>query len=1027
MSIVESEFAQSRDPRLAALLVDHATGATPAWLWSADGSRILWANAVGAAIFGAERVSACAKRQFDAKQPVAREITRLAGTLPSTGQARLERLRGFGASFGRTLTCACSRFLLADGSAAVLVIASEPAGPSLPLSERVKRLLSDQTQPLAAFGPDGTLLAATAAAQAHVAGAPTLSALGLTAIASQALAAGSASAVTDRGQVTLRRLGNGASAALIAVFGDEPGSAHAAANARSDIQPKPVSAPEQPDIDLPPPLPPIEPTVSAPAVPPAPEPARGSAPAEPVAERRHPLRFVWQMDVDGRFVVGSDDFIELTGPQTTAAFGRLWSEIADDLKLDPEQQVARAVATRETWSGITVSWPVDDGDERLPVELSGLPVFDRERHFRGYRGFGVCRDIARINQLAYARRERPIGFIARPEPSAETHSAALASLGPAATETRAKPPLAPTTEEAASEPPATEASYSASKALSASTTAEETEGEIAPRPQRPSLSVPTAANVLLFRPGTSEPKAPSLSPVERRAFRELAQELTARLQVGRESPVAEMAANSLPAETIPAEPPEAALASQAAETVLSESIPTAALPSAETILAPPPSEIVLPPAGKTTQSTAASPAEAQSHNEQTEAAEVQPQAEPTEAAQSAATQHSAAPAFEPGLLDRISIGVLIYRHDSLLYANRHFLELTGYQTLEALTEAGWLKTLVAETDAGALAVGGTPNALSLTTNTGERCEIEARLFAVPWGGGSALALILTNGKTAEQQRAMALSLSAAESEIRDLAAKLAAAKKTEGELRATAREAQKAAAAKAEFVGKVSHEIRTPLNAITGFTEVIIAERLGSIGNERYRDYLKDVHAAAMHIVALLNDLLDLSKIESGQLNLNFANVSLNELTQQCVGIMQPQASRARIIIRTSLTAGLPQVIADERSLRQIVLNLLSNSIKFTGPGGQVIVSTAFADNGEAVLRVRDTGVGMSEKDVEAALEPFRQTATAGSWGSGGTGLGLPLTKALAEANRAHFSIKSAPNAGTLIEVAFPPTRVVAQ
>ena len=154
------------------------------------------------------------------------------------------------------------------------------------------------------------------------------------------------------------------------------------------------------------------------------EPRRNAlAPDEPAAERRHPLRFVWQMDADGRFVVGSDEFIELTGPRTTAAFGRLWSEIAAELKLDPEHQVARAVATRETWSGITVSWPVDDGGERLPVELSGLPVFDRERDFRGYRGFGVCRDIARINQLARARRERPIGFMARPEaPQAELRS-----------------------------------------------------------------------------------------------------------------------------------------------------------------------------------------------------------------------------------------------------------------------------------------------------------------------------------------------------------------------------------------------------------------------------------------------------------------------------------------------------------------------------------------------------------------------------------------------------------------------------
>ena len=151
----------------------------------------------------------------------------------------------------------------------------------------------------------------------------------------------------------------------------------------------------------------------------------------------------------------------------------------------------------------------------------------------------------------------------------------------------------------------------------------------------------------------------------------------------------------------------------------------------------------------------------------------------------------------------------------------------------------------------------------------------------------------------------------------------------------------------------------------------------------------------------------------------------VNDLTQQCVGIMQPQANRARIIIRTSLTPALPQVVADERSLRQIVLNLLANSIKFTGPGGQVIVSTAVSDSSEVVLRVRDTGVGMSEKDIEAALEPFRQVATSGSWGSGGTGLALPLTKALAEANRANFHIKSAPNAGTLVEIAFPPNRVV--
>ena len=142
---------------------------------------------------------------------------------------------------------------------------------------------------------------------------------------------------------------------------------------------------------------------------------------------------------------------------------------------------------------------------------------------------------------------------------------------------------------------------------------------------------------------------------------------------------------------------------------------------------------------------------------------------------------------------------------------------------------------------------------------------------------------------------------------------------------------------------------------------------------------------------------------------------------------MQPQANRERIIIRTSLASTLPQIVADARSVRQIVINLLSNSIKFTGAGGQVIVSTAFNDAGEVILRVRDTGVGMSEQDLATALEPFRQLATSARWGSNGTGLGLPLTKALVEANRASFSISSRPNAGTLVEISFPGTRVLAE
>ncbi|MGA7311628.1 MAG: histidine kinase dimerization/phospho-acceptor domain-containing protein, partial [Pseudolabrys sp.] len=236
--------------------------------------------------------------------------------------------------------------------------------------------------------------------------------------------------------------------------------------------------------------------------------------------------------------------------------------------------------------------------------------------------------------------------------------------------------------------------------------------------------------------------------------------------------------------------------------------------------------------------------------------------------------------------------------------------------------------------------------------------------------------------------------------------------------------AEKASIAKSEFIAKISHEIRTPLNAIIGFSEVMMDERFGPVGNERYRQYLKDIHASGGHLISLLNDLVDLSKIEAGKLELTFVNVNLNDLVQQCVAIMQQQANRERVIIRTALSANLPQIVADARSMRQIALNLLSNSIKFTGAGGQVIVSTALTDDQEVVLRVRDTGPGMSEKDLETALEPFRQAANALHWG--GTGLGLPITKALVEANHARFGIASQVGDGTLVEVAFPTTRVLA-
>ena len=254
---------------------------------------------------------------------------------------------------------------------------------------------------------------------------------------------------------------------------------------------------------------------------------------------------------------------------------------------------------------------------------------------------------------------------------------------------------------------------------------------------------------------------------------------------------------------------------------------------------------------------------------------------------------------------------------------------------------------------------------------------------------------------------------------------ITAFKKAERELIAAKRAAEEASAQKSDLLAKISHEIRTPLNAIIGFAEVMLEERFGPIGNDRYKDYLKDVHASGAHVISLVNDLLDLAKIEAGRMELSFTSVSLNELVGSTVTLMQQQASRERIVMRTSFAAKLPPVVADERSVKQIVLNLVSNAIKFTDAGGQVIVSTAMTDRGEVAFRVRDTGIGMTDAELEAALEPFRQLATARK--RGGTGLGLPLTKALVEANRGALQISSNPNEGTLVEVLFPPTRVLAE
>src|SRR5436305_1092845 len=195
---------------------------------------------------------------------------------------------------------------------------------------------------------------------------------------------------------------------------------------------------------------------------------------------------------------------------------------------------------------------------------------------------------------------------------------------------------------------------------------------------------------------------------------------------------------------------------------------------------------------------------------------------------------------------------------------------------------------------------------------------------------------------------------------------LSQVRKSESELQQARRQADRAANAKADMLARISHEVRIPLNAIIGFAEVMIGERFGALGNERYVEYLKDIRVSGERVIAIINDMVDLSHIETGKLDLAFVEQNLNELVEQCVAMMQPQANRERIIVRTSLAHSLPPVVADPGALRQITLDLIATSIRLANAGGQVIVSTALSDFGQVVLRVRDTGHALKENEVAA-------------------------------------------------------------
>jgi signal transduction histidine kinase len=229
--------------------------------------------------------------------------------------------------------------------------------------------------------------------------------------------------------------------------------------------------------------------------------------------------------------------------------------------------------------------------------------------------------------------------------------------------------------------------------------------------------------------------------------------------------------------------------------------------------------------------------------------------------------------------------------------------------------------------------------------------------------------------------------------------------------------------AKTEFLANMSHELRTPLNAIIGFSEMMDQKILGPLDSPPYEEYVGDILHAGRHLLAIINDVLDMARVEAKALRMNFRPLDPRTIIEDCLRLLRPEAEAAQLTLEGDFASDLPAIKADPTRLRQVVVNLVCNAVKFTPAGGRVTVSASSGPDG-VKIRIADTGIGMTEEEVEIARQPFRQVGSVYSRNNqGGAGLGLPIAKALVELHGGTLAITSRKGAGTVVSATLPLAR----